>query len=362
MKLFEFYIAQRICRSFFLSCLFIIFIAWTIQVLQRINLISGNLHSIVILSKIAYLLFPSILPIVIPFCFVVETTQTLAAMHNNSELLIIDNTGTSRIALMKPVLFLATFLSIFLFIVENTAEPRCRIAIKKLNSEAQIGLIFTSLEEDFFFRLQNNVYIKILKRFPNNILQGIFIADSSAPSMRRVYYAQSGFMNLDNKSLVLYNGEIHLKSLTSQDTSIIKFDSYILDMKSLIASNNVNIKAKDRDLSFLLNPDLNDPQYDKSKIGEYRSELHQRLTQWLFPIIFGLTAIAFINKSGSLRHSIKLHPTFMSLVTSFGVYWSFSYITHSIEQDFFYVPILYLFLLFVLGTLLFVAMRKHTRT
>ncbi|MBY7649226.1 MAG: permease [Candidatus Liberibacter europaeus] len=361
MKLFEAYIYRRIFRAFLLSCLFIVSIAWTIQILQHINIASNNIQSTIILLKISYLIFPTIIAIVVPFCFITEVTQTLASMHKNSELLIIDNTGYSRIALIKPVLFLATFLSIFLLILENTAEPKFRLAIKNLTAQAEFNLILSALENNVFSRVDNGIYISVTKRYPNNTLQGVFMSDARDHEVRKIYYAQKGFIDLDNRSLILQNGELQQKLLKSNDVSIMKFDYYSTDIQSIKGAPTIKIRAEDQSLSFLLNPDPNDPTYNKKMVGAYQSELHQRITKWLFPIIFGLVAIVATEKSGGSRSSSKIHPTFISLSASFGIFWTFVYIAFNIEKNANYIPVLYLFLACVLGILIFIITRKHAR-
>ncbi|KGB27845.1 permease [Candidatus Liberibacter solanacearum] len=357
MKLFELYILRRICWSFLLSCLFIMLIAWTMQILQRINLVSNNAESITILCQISYLIFPTVIPMTVPFCFAMETTNVLTAMNRNAELFIIDNTGTSRITLIKPVLFFAILLSIFLFMLENTLEPKYRTEIKRLGAQAYLNLTLSSLEENLFFNLNNNFYIKVSKRNPNNTMQGIFAIDSSDPIIHRIYYAKSGFVDLEKKIIVLQKGEVHRKSSVSKDISIMKFDSYALDMQSLVAKQEITLKAHDQNLSFLLNPDPNNPSYRENFIGKYRSELHKRLTQWLFPIVFGLISILSIEKTSSLRHYRKVHPSLIALLLSFCVFSVFSYIIQGIEQSPSYIPILYLFF-FVLSSILVLLIKK----
>ncbi|AGH16630.1 LptF/LptG family permease [Candidatus Liberibacter asiaticus] len=360
MKSFELYILRCIGRSFLMSCLFIVFIAWVIQILQRINLVSSSTESLNILLKISGYLIPTVLPMVTPFCFAMETTNVLTSMNRNTELLIIDNTGTSRITLIKPVLFLAILLSIFLFISENIIEPKCRSTIKQLSAKAQLALTFSYLEENLFFRLDDDLYIKISKYNPNNTLQGIFIVDSRDTQTHKIYYAQSGSIDLDRQAIILNDGEVHRKSPISKDISIMKFKSYTLQTESANSSTIV-LKANDQNLSFLLNPNPNNPNYRPELLETYRSEFHKRLTQWLFPVIFGLISIVAADKRALVRQRKKIHPIFISLSISFGVFWGFSYIIHKIEQNPYYIPILYLFLFCISSIFLLMIKKKYTK-
>ncbi|MBA5724229.1 LptF/LptG family permease, partial [Candidatus Liberibacter sp.] len=199
------------------------------------------------------------------------------------------------------------------------------------------------------------------KRPSSRTAKGFFMTNSHNPSEHTIYYARSGFLNMDGQSITLKDGEIHKKSSTSPNISIIKFDSYIIDMAPLLSAvQKPKIKAEDRDLYFLFNPNLEDPQY-KDTVEEHRAELHKRLTQWLFPIIFGLISIATIGGSTSPRHSAKIHPTIKALAVSLGFFVCFSHIIYSIGKNSFYIPLLYIFLSCTFGVLTFLISRGTTR-
>ncbi|EMS36381.1 permease [Candidatus Liberibacter americanus PW_SP] len=322
--------------------------------MDHINIIANNTQSIIILLKISYMILPTIIPIVVPFCFITAATQILTDMNNNSELLIIDNTGTSRVILIRPVLFIAAFLSILLFISSNTIEPKCRLAINNILAQAQFNLIFSRIEENTLNHINSNLYIEIAKRYPDNTVQGIFIADSRDSMIDKIYYAQKGLIDLENKSLILQKGEIHKRNRKSKDISITKFDYYSTDMETIKTIPIVNPKAKEQSLSFLWDHNADDK-------NEYRSELHQRLTNWLYPIIFGMITILATERSGSLRNRSRLHPIFISFLLSFGFFWASVYISSNIANNYSYIPILYSFFACTFIVVLCMMIKKHTK-
>ncbi|MBA5723826.1 LptF/LptG family permease, partial [Candidatus Liberibacter sp.] len=187
MKLFQIYISRRICRTFLTLCLLILSVSWMLQTLQRINFVSDSSQSMILLVKISGLIFPSILSQIIPFCFMIATTETLSLLYKNLELLIINATGISHIILIKPVLILATFLSVFLFILENTVEPKFHMAIKEIATKAQMNSLFSVPEENLFHYLDDNHYIEISKRPSSRTAKGFFMTNSHNPSEHTIY-------------------------------------------------------------------------------------------------------------------------------------------------------------------------------
>ncbi|MBX8819161.1 LPS export ABC transporter permease LptF, partial [Ochrobactrum sp. MR31] len=60
--------------------------------------------------------------------------------------------------------------------------------------------------------------------------------------------------------------------------------------------------AKDRHLSYLINPDKNDPIF-QTKPLQYRAELHKRLTNWLYPFVFAMIALVLAGDARSHREA-----------------------------------------------------------
>ncbi|MGO7793287.1 LPS export ABC transporter permease LptF, partial [Rhizobium ruizarguesonis] len=66
------------------------------------------------------------------------------------------------------------------------------------------------------------------------------------------------------------------------------------------------LRASDRDLWFLLNPDPADKDYT-IRPQSYRAELHRRLTDWILPVVFELFSLAIAGDARSHREA-RLHP------------------------------------------------------
>jgi len=133
---------------------------------------------------------------------------------------------------------------------------------------------------------------------------------------------------------------VHRK-LPDGNVSIIKFDSYAFDLADLTRSEGgSNIRAKDRDLPFLINPDPDDPYY-KSNPGSFTAELHRRFSEWLFPAVFGLIALVVSGDARSHREA-RMHPMITALLTALFVRWLSFYASNSAEESAYFIPVMYL--------------------
>jgi lipopolysaccharide export system permease protein len=95
---------------------------------------------------------------------------------------------------------------------------------------------------------------------------------------------------------------------------IVVFDSYIFDISQFGPKEGArDFKPRERFLDELLNPDMNDKYY-KENSGKFRSELHDRLSNPLYPILFVLIVGVHLGYPRTTREG-----RMQSLVTAFAV-------------------------------------------
>lgn len=339
MKLFETYIVRRVGMMFLVALLPVLAIIWTTQVLQRINLVTDSGQSIGSFAKLATLILPTIIPVVLPFALVIGITQTLTAMNSDSELTVMEAAGARRSIIIRPIMILAIAISVFSFLVDNMVEPKARVAARQMVAEAYADLLSTVIEEKNFRRIEDGLYVQITQRMSGRILKGLFVVDSRDPAFDLIYYAKEGAVDASGSSLLMRDGEVHRKT-SDGDVSVIKFDSYSFDLSDMTQSRGqATLRAGDRSLGFLLNPDPNDADY-KAKPAGYRSELHRRLTDWALPAIFALISLVIAGDARSHREA-RLHPMVSALTIAFALRWADFYAANQIETAPYFVGILY---------------------
>ncbi|MGK6312767.1 LPS export ABC transporter permease LptF [Neorhizobium sp. DT-125] len=339
MKLLERYILRRIFQMFLVALLPVLTIIWTIQVLGRINLVTDTGQSMGSFATLATYILPTIIPVVLPFALVIGITQTLTAMNNDSELPVIDAAGATRSIIYRPVLMLGIALSLFSFLVTNFVEPPSRVAARQMVAAAYADLLSSVIEEKTFRSIENGLYVQISERHSGRILKGLFVVDYRDPNFDLIYYAREGSIDESGTSLTMRDGEVHRKAADGR-ISIIKFVSYAFDLSAMAKSEGgLPQYSSDRSLGFLLNPDPNDPVYQKSP-HTYRAELHRRLSDWLYPITFALISLVIAGNTRSHRQ-LRVHPMVYALFLAFIIRWLGFSATNLVERNPLYAPLPY---------------------
>jgi lipopolysaccharide export system permease protein len=330
MNLLETYIFGRIVRMFFASLVPVLAIIWITQVLGRINLVTDSGQSIGSFAMLATYLLPTLIPIVMPFAVTIGVTQTLQTMNTDSEFAVIDAAGAKRSVLFKPALVLAAVVCVVSFSVDNFLEPIARHGMRKTIAATYADLLSSVIEEKTFRKIDDGLFVQISERVQGRVLRGLFVADSRNPAFEMLYYAREGAVDEGGGTLIMKDGEIHRK-IRGGEVSVIHFDSYSFDLSELSASRGqATLKASDRDLFFLFNPDPNDA-YFKESPNDFTAELHRRLTDWLFPVTFALISLMMAGSAHSHRER-RLNPLLSSLFIAFLYRWITFYLANRIEN------------------------------
>lgn len=249
---------------FLVALLPVLAIIWTIQVLQRINLVTDTGQSMGSFMALATMILPTLIPVVLPFALVIGITQTFTAMNNDSELAIIDAAGSSRSVMFRPVIILAAVLSALSFTITNFIEPPARNSARQMVAAAYADLLSSVIEEKTFRAVQDGLYVQIAQR-QGRILKGLFVADRRDPNFDLIYYAKEGMIDESGTSLTMRDGEVQQKTPDGK-VSIVKFLSYAFDLSTMSEkqTSEPSLSPGDASLGFLLSPDENNASYKRS--------------------------------------------------------------------------------------------------
>ncbi|MEX3008229.1 LptF/LptG family permease [Hoeflea sp. TYP-13] len=280
-------------------------IALTTQVLLRVNLLSSTGQSLLTFLELAALLVPSMMMIVMPFALMIGAAQTLSTMNSDSELAVIEASGGSRHLIARPILLIAAAMSLFSLVEANFVEPWSNRQIRQLLDKASADLFSAAVRSGTFHKIEDGLYVSVAEKLPGGRLGGIFLSDQRDADIDLLYFAKYGAFaeSAGTDVLALSDGEIHRKETDSGNLSIIQFATYALDL-SLIgggSGKSGGYIAKERATPYLLNPDPDDA-YLKRAPQEFEMRINKRLSEWLYPLVFGFITVYFLGKAHSNRH------------------------------------------------------------
>jgi lipopolysaccharide export system permease protein len=342
MKVIERYILKRTLAIFVAALVWVLLIAWTTQVLNRIDFVSGGGQSATAFFTIAALLLVPVIPIVLPFAVGIAVSQTLATMNQDSELVVISAAGSPRTTIIRPLMLVAIVASLLSFAINNTLEPYARQTLRSALANVNADIITSVAQEGVFYKIADDLFVQISERLPQGQLAGIFVADTRDKEAKYIYHAQRGAtVERENGSILVLEDGVLQRQTGDGDVSTVQFDSYSLDL-SQFTQRDVRaptLHPKDHYLPYLLDPDPRD-RFTLSNPQLFRAELHMRLSEWLYPIVFALIGIAVAGDARSFREA-RLHPMVTALGIGLLVRWLGFYSGDAAEESPFFSFVLY---------------------
>ncbi len=294
------------------------------------------------LSKFFYL-FVLILPWLLLFIIPVSLFAAIVLIYNklitSNEITILKNSGLTKAQISKPIVSLAILSSIFCYFISLYLMPYANKQLRLLRIDFKTNYASLAFKPQTFETL-NNLTIYAKNRDENNNLYGILLHDERFEDYSLTITAKNGNIVVEDASVLLYmeDGTVQKFNYDTNKSEILDFDSYIFNLtESNKVDGSMRWKAKERYLHELINPEEG---VEERVLKRFRTEIHQRFTYPLLPIILSMIALSCILRGSFSRRgntpniilSISLMSVFLgSTITIYKL----------IENSEQYVPILY---------------------
>jgi lipopolysaccharide export system permease protein len=122
MKLVERYIFYRALKISGAALLVALAMAWTTQILARVNIVTDSGQTAGTFLELATLLLPTVIPVVMPFAIIIGISQTLSAMNQDSELAVIAASGGGALPFAVFWIFAVVLALLWLIVQRQTRD------------------------------------------------------------------------------------------------------------------------------------------------------------------------------------------------------------------------------------------------
>lgn len=303
MKLIERYIFQRAGIAVLVTLSSLVGVVWIIQALKELDVFTTKGQTVVAYLALTTLAIPMLILAVIPIALLLATIYAVNSLNANSELVVINASGASSWVLVKPLLVLALMCSMFTGMVGHFVSPWSLLTLKVLATEMRADLVQVIVREGTFTKIEDGLVFHVAKREAGGVLRGILISDERDKEKSIVFTADTGFVKRQKEGavLLLRDGEIQQRNPESNSVTVINYNSYVFDLSTLATKVGIGkIRPKERTTIDLLNPDPEDPYYQK-RPGLYRSQIHERFSEMLWPFTYVIVMLAFAGQARSTR-------------------------------------------------------------
>lgn len=297
--------------SFLLTC-----VIWLSQSLRLLDLVINRGQSAPTFIYLTLLILPGLLVIILPLAYFAGTLFGLHKLNADSELVVMQASGFSRLQLAAPVLLAAAAMMALTYLCSLYLMPLGQRTMKGkvLDIRADIGAAI--LNEGVFNTPAEGLTVFIRELAPDGHFHGILVHDSRNAQHPTTYIAESGLLAQTpaGARLIMLDGTIEQSGVTGAHLSVLKFQRYVFDLDQFAGpARETELATNERYLSELLWPGGN---FDRRTRNIFFAEANNRLAAPLYCLAFALIAFAAVSHGRGARGTYALRLTGACLLTA----------------------------------------------
>jgi lipopolysaccharide export system permease protein len=303
MGLIERYIFRRALVAFLATLTVLTGVVWVTQALRQLDLVTAKGQAIGAFLAITGLALPFLVLLIAPFAVVIAAIVTLATLNADSELVVMQASGASRWRTLKPILAIGVAVGVLAAFLTFWAAPAGLKQVREALTQVRIDLVASIIRPGRFIEIDDGLTFHIRDRGADGGISGIVLDDERDPDRSMTYLANGGHIveALDRTLLVMSNGTIQRRIRKDGSLSIVRFDAYAFDLSNLMPEESAPVyRPSERTIFELLSLDAAD-SYVQQNRGRFRAELHDRLSQPLYPVAFALLVFLFLGEPRTSR-------------------------------------------------------------
>ncbi|ETR74916.1 permease [Afipia sp. P52-10] len=305
------YIFRQTFAAFVLVVTTLTGVIWITQALRGIDVMTSQGQTVLVFIGLTGLAIPYLVLVIAPIALVIAVAYALNKLSTDSEIIVMNAAGMQPWRLFRPFLYVTIVVSLLILATSAFIAPDGLRRLKAWQREITADVLTNVLQTGKFVEVERNLTLRVRDRQPGGLLVGIFVDDRRDPNERVTIIADRGTV-LKNESgsyLVLDEGNLQRFQAGRREPTLIVFDRYAFDMSKIgNVSSAVTYSIRERYLWELFNPDPDDPMF-KQFPGQFRAELHERLTSPLYPFAFMALTFAFLGSPRTTRQSRSLSIT-----------------------------------------------------
>lgn len=359
MAKFDRYMLSQLLVLFGFFALVLVAIFWINRAVVLFDrLIADGQNSLVFLEFTA-LGLPALIATVLPIATFAAAVYVTNRMTTDSELTVLQATGSGPFRLARPVLAFGLCVALALTILSNFLVPLAQAQLKQREQEIAQNVTARLLTEGTFLHPTKQVtfYTRLIDE--DGVLRDVFVSDRRNPDQGIIYTAAEAYLlrNGDATTLIMVDGLAQRLERDGLRLATAKFADFSFDISALVRSDTAQTVNIRNTTTPALLANWNDIIAQSGhSAGALTEELHSRIASPLFCVIAALIGFSTLLIGGFSRFGV-----WREIVLSFGLLIVLDGVRGSLSSQVMETaslwPILYLPTLF--GALVVLAMLWH---
>lgn len=306
-------------------------LAWMMQIMSMMKFLINygiKFSSFVYLTS---LMIPFIISIIVPFVTFIATIFIYNKMISENEITVMAASGLSPWQLSKPVIKLATFLTILHLILSIWIVPSSQAKFYSTQWNLRYGLAHLKLQESAFTKLANGLVVYV-DNVSGQDLNQVMLSDMRDEKNQMLIFAERGKLvsTLHGLSIITDNGSLQMSGQNGFTTGT--FDSFDMDLNLVDNDADVAFRVRRIPTRVLLDNLIN--QDDAQRHKRTLVELCTRFINPFMNLILAIVCVLILLKSSLLRRRTSFAPAMavLAMACIMALYMSVSNMVSSITD------------------------------
>ena len=255
-KIYNYFFIEFL-RYFTITLFAIAIIVWTIQAVNFLDLVTEDGHAFAVYFYYSSLTLSKVLTKLIPFCFLVATVLTINKLEKDNELITLWTSGLNKIHVVNFIFKVSIIIMILQLFLTIFINPYLLNHSRFLLKNSELQFIPSLLKERQFNDTIDGLTIFVDKKEEDQTFKNIFIRDdgeilSKIGTNSSTIFAKSGKISDDEKSLILYDGNIQ-KLEKNDNVSVVKFKKTIFNLSGIATKSISQPKMQETSTMQIIN-------------------------------------------------------------------------------------------------------------
>lgn len=317
MAKFDRYMLSQFLILFSFFALILVAIFWINRAVVLFDRLIGDGQTALVFLEFTVLGLPKLITTVLPIATFAGSVYVINRMTSESELTVLQATGTSPWRLARPVFVYGLCVAIMMSVLTHLLLPLSNGQLSEREAEISQNVTARLLTEGTFLHPTSKVtfYTRVIDA--DGVLRDVFLSDRRNPDEGVIYTASEAYLirNGDGTTLIMVDGMAQRLEMAGKRLSTAKFRDFSFDISALVSSD----KPRTQSIDAMTTAEMFS-QWDqletvtKSSAGEIAEELTARFASAAFCMIAAMIGYATLVLGGFSRFGV-----WREIVIAFGL-------------------------------------------
>ena len=307
MARFDRYMLSQLLVLFGFFALVLVAIFWINRAVVLFDRLIGDGQTALVFLEFTALGLPGLIATVLPVATFAASVYVTNRMTSDSELTVLQATGTSPWRMARPVLVFGICVALFMATLSNLLVPMAQSQLKEREQEIAQNVTARLLTEGTFLHPTDQVtfYTRVIDK--DGVLRDVFVSDRRNPDQGIIYTAAEAYLlrNGGATTLIMVDGLAQRLERDGLRLATAKFADFSFDISGLVQKDTVVIADLDNTPTpTLLAGGSTLAQQAGWSAGDVAETLHARFARPLFCVTAALIGFTTLLIGGFSRFGV----------------------------------------------------------